>query len=479
MTCSVAVLCALVGTVVSRPVDLETIKREFDAFVKSHSRHYKDAAEKNARFDAFQDNYRFIEAENAKGNPYTLGINDFADVTTEDFVVTHLGLRQPVTNRWGELPHLGTHEYSGQALPQSVDWVAKGAVTPVKNQKQCGSCWAFSSTGSLEGAWQIATGNLVSLSEQQLVDCAKKFGEDGCNGGEMDGAFSYAEQAPMCTESSYPYQAKDGTCVESSCTVGLPEGGVVGFKDVKARSVEALMEAVAQQPVSIAIEADQRAFQLYQGGVLDATCGSKLDHGVLLVGYGVDGETAYWKVKNSWGPTWGEEGYIRLLRNGPEKTGPGECGLESQPSYPVVTAHPQPVPPTPPAPTPPAPPAPPAGGSHYEKPPCQADETEAEVEDFDGETCAPQCGQAGSCPMDQPAGSRAVPSCVLRDESTGTQYCALTCLIDLMCPAGAMCAKSGALGICLYPKTGGVAQDPPNTKKFVLQKEAPQAFITV
>merc|ERR1711959_259407 len=212
----------------------------------------------------------------------------------------------------------------------SVDWSTHGAVTPPKNQGHCGSCWSFSVTGALEGAWQVATGKLVSLSEQEFVDCDHVDG--GCNGGLMDQGFSFATRNGLCTESSYPYHAKAGTCQQSSCTVGIPQGGVIGFKDVATDSMQALMSAVAQQPVSIAIEADQMSFQLYNGGVLSDYCGTRLDHGVLLVGYGTDGKD-YWKVKNSWGPTWGEQGYLRLFRG---KGGSGECGLLREPSFPVV-----------------------------------------------------------------------------------------------------------------------------------------------
>merc|ERR1712193_334592 len=226
-----------------------------------------------------------------------------------------------------------------------------------------------STTGSLEGAWEIATGNLVSLSEQQFVDCSKSFGNMGCNGGLMDNAFQYAEQNAICPEQSYPYKAKGGTCQASSCTTGIPKGGVTGFKDVGKEDLQALEEAVAQQPVSIAIEADQRVFQMYHSGVLTSTCGTKLDHGVLAVGYGTLDGPDYWKVKNSWGPTWGLEGYI-LLEKG--KNSAGECGIKMQPSYPVVSGKPGPSPGPSPPPSPPS--------SHYEKPPCQSDESEASVQ---------------------------------------------------------------------------------------------------
>merc|ERR1719169_273073 len=325
------------------------------------------------------------------------------------------GVRPKLEAQWGGLAYLGRHEYSGATLPDSIDWSKKGAVTPIKNQGQCGSCWSFSTTGSLEGAWEIATGKLVSLSEQQFVDCSKSFGNMGCNGGLMDNAFKYAEQNALCTEESYPYKAKAGTCAASSCTVGIPKGGVTGFKDVAKGDLQALEEAVAQQPVSIAIEADQRIFQMYHSGVLSGTCGTKLDHGVLAVGYGTLSGTDYWKVKNSWGASWGAEGYI-LLEKG--KNSAGECGIKMQPSYPVVSGKPGPSPGPSPPPAPPSPPSPPSpASSHYEEPPCQADESQASVQGADGSVCAPKCDDSGSCPTDVPEGTTDTPQCVLQDQS--------------------------------------------------------------
>jgi len=213
--------------------------------------------------------------------------------------------------------------------PASVDWVAAGAVTAIKNQGQCGSCWAFSTTGSVEGITKIETGVLPDLSEQQLVDCSASYGNNGCNGGLMDYAFQYIEANGLCGETAYPYQGVTGTCQSSSCTPVVPAGRLYGYKDIPQGNEGDLLPAVAQQPVSIAIEADSSAFQFYSTGVFnDPTCGTTLDHGVLIVGYGTEGGKNYWKVKNSWGESWGMSGYILMVR------GQDECGLSLSASYP-------------------------------------------------------------------------------------------------------------------------------------------------
>merc|ERR1712125_133498 len=176
------------------------------------------------------------------------GVNQFADLSADEFASQYTGLRKP-EKVWGDLPYLGRDTWGGKALESSIDWTTKGAVTPVKNQGSCGSCWSFSTTGSLEGAWEIATGKLESISEQQFVDCDKV--DSACSGGLMDNAFKYAEDNALCTEDSYPYKASQGECSASSCKIAIPKGGVTGFKDVPSDNEKAMMSALSQQPVSI------------------------------------------------------------------------------------------------------------------------------------------------------------------------------------------------------------------------------------
>ncbi|MEI7488553.1 MAG: C1 family peptidase [Chryseobacterium sp.] len=256
-----------------------------------------------------------------------MGINQFTDLTPQEFKDQWVGGLKTEVGSYGCKTFL-----SGSSSPASVDWRTKGAVTTVKDQGQCGSCWTFSSTGAMEGAWAIAKGQLVDLSEQELVDCAGlKYGSMGCNGGQMEGAFKFIIENGQCTAASYPYTAKDGSC--HSCT---SVAHASSCSDVQPNDQISLKAAVAQQPVAIAIEADTKYFQSYSSGILtSSSCGTSLDHGVLTVGYGEENGQKYWLVKNSWGTSWGDQGYVKIGRS--ESTNdPGICGIAMDPSFPTV-----------------------------------------------------------------------------------------------------------------------------------------------
>jgi len=289
----------------------------------------------------FANNDDFIETSNANKNlTYTLGHNQFSHFSVEEYrEYVKLGLTKPDTT--ADAVHAAPADVS--TLATSIDWTTLGAVTGVKDQGQCGSCWSFSTTGAIEGAYYNKYKSLVSFSEQNFVDCDNRQngGSDlGCNGGLMDSAFAWAKKnGGVCTEAAYPYVSgttkKAGTCAQSSCTKNA-NSAPKSYTDVAKNSDTAMMSALNVGPVSIAIEADQQAFQLYKSGVFTATCGSNLDHGVLAVGYGTLNGVDYYKVKNSWGTSWGQAGYI-LLGRGASMPKAGQCGmLSGPPSYPVL-----------------------------------------------------------------------------------------------------------------------------------------------
>jgi hypothetical protein len=272
-------------------------------------------------YNTFRVNLDYIVEHNSLNNSYTLAMNKFGDLTSAQFGKTYCGF---VARERNEEPV----EFNG--IPSAaIDWIAKGAVTPVKDQGQCGSCWAFSATGAIEGAVQIKTSKLTSVAEQQLVDCAGSEGNQGCNGGLMDYAFQWViKNNGIAGESDYPYTARDGSCKQKASV-----STITAFKDVPSRNEAALLDAVNLGPVSIAVEADKSVFQFYHDGVLDnPACGTQLDHGILVTGYDTDATVKkdFWNVKNSWGASWGKNGYIKLVR------GKNQCGISLAASYVVA-----------------------------------------------------------------------------------------------------------------------------------------------
>lgn len=321
---------------------------------------YSTLEEDEKRFVIFLENLSYIKKHENKD--YKVNVNHFSDLSRDEWLNrfnkfdTTRSSTSPiaegseprrgekdwtttVTEQNGEIKDCGYNPQRGESTPSQLDWRnshlnPRGikAVNDIKNQQQCGSCWAFSTIASVEGAWALsnslpASAPLVSLSEQQLVDCSAKEGNQGCNGGLMDQGFQYIiDNNGVCSETEYPYKAQDGQCIKCKTVARISS-----YFDVQPMNETAILVAIQNGPLSIAIEADQQSFQFYSGGIYsDIECGTNLDHGVNLVGYGNENGKDYWILRNSWGTTWGENGYMRILR------GKNICGLSQMPSMPVV-----------------------------------------------------------------------------------------------------------------------------------------------
>ncbi|XP_028803858.1 ervatamin-B [Neltuma alba] len=317
----------------------ENVFELFKAWQKEYNKEYESKEEELKRFEIFKSNLNYIVTRNAKrssASQYSLGLNEFADLTFEEFSKTHLGEIQ-IDQSTVEEAKMGNNKMEQPRLcpnaPTTWDWRIMGAVTPVKNQGNCGSCWAFSAIGAIEGINALTTGNLVSLSEQQLVSCDTS--SFGCQGGYVTTAFDYViRNRGVASEVLYPYTATNGTC--NAFLETFRNASIDGHRWVGSRSEDTLFCAVARQPVTALVQASGPDFMFYQNGIIDESACRNIspctvNHGVLVVGYGTISGQDYWIVKNSWGSNWGAGGYFFLKRN----TGldVGVCNVNC---YPIV-----------------------------------------------------------------------------------------------------------------------------------------------
>ena len=299
---------------------------EYINYLAQFNKEVSNADDFNFRHAIFQAVNAYITSHNNTESSFKLGHNQFSDWTHEEYR-SLLGLREGLQQE-------NVVVFNAENTPESVNWVEAGAVTGVKNQGSCGSCWSFSTTGAMEGAHYVATGELLSFSEQQLVDCATGiYLNMGCNGGNPLWAYRYLKKHYAELESEYPYTSGNGDdstdCLYDSHSKTAVE--VQASASVTSEDRDQMKAALAQQPLAVLVEADKMAFQTYQSGVLTSdACGTQLDHAVLAVGYGTEDGQDYWLVKNSWDTTWGDNGYIKL---GMDDTA-GICGVQMGPSFP-------------------------------------------------------------------------------------------------------------------------------------------------
>ncbi|XP_028079109.1 low-temperature-induced cysteine proteinase [Camellia sinensis] len=330
------------------PTSLSSLTSDlFDSWCKNHGKTYSSEQEKLYRLKVFQENYDFVSHHNTMPNStYTLSLNAFADLTHHEFKASRLGLSSSDLSTFNFKPSIDESSDVLFDVPSSVDWRKSGVVTGVKDQGSCGACWAFSATGAIEGINKIVTGSLVSLSEQELVDCDRSY-NSGCEGGLMDYAYQFVVQNHgIDTEEDYPYQGAGRSCNKEKLKRHVVT--IDGYTDVPPNNEKRLLQAVATQPVSVGVCGSERGFQLYSKGIFTGPCSTALDHAVLIVGYGSENGVDYWILKNSWGSHWGTNGYMQMLRNSGNSQ--GVCGINTLASYPVKT-NPNPPPPPTPGPT--------------------------------------------------------------------------------------------------------------------------------
>lgn len=309
----------------------------FTEFVNKYNKHYLSNIEYHIRERIFCDNYEFIYNHNLQDNhTYVLDVNEFTDLTHDEFINTLTAPIAQLMNDKNENEKIyDTNTYTNK-LPETFDWRDNGHVSIVKNQGQCGSCWAFSTTGVIESHLSIYKNMTVLLSEQELVDCSWMYANLGCSGGLVDNAFKYVRRFGLATEDEYNYYARNRVCKIKYLSSHANTTHITGWFDVQANNETRLTETLYNVgPISVAIDASSKEFRFYKSGVFDK-CGTSLDHAVLLTGFGVENGNEYYTIKNSWGDSYGDSGYIRIARGRHAQGGVGTCGITMSPSYPTV-----------------------------------------------------------------------------------------------------------------------------------------------
>lgn len=305
--------------------------KAFSAWTLKYNKTYQTPSERTYRTKVFYSNLKSVEQEKLRVS-YQVGLTKFSDLTEEEFVSKYTGLKFSLT------PKTPTKILKSGPNPASVDWREHGLVNDIRFQETCGSCYAYSAIASLESAWAQKTGKLMEFSEQQLVDCSQGFGNDGCDGGWMHNAFKYLKSSKILQRKNYPYENRVGTCRNKKISKKMGRDGVTsvqGYHELRENDGQELEDAVAKHGViSVAVQAT--TFMSYRGGIMDSRrCGSAINHGVSVVGYGSEAGKDFWVVRNQWGRNWGEGGYIRILKN-TNRDHPGMCGINTKSVYPIV-----------------------------------------------------------------------------------------------------------------------------------------------
>lgn len=297
----------------------------FETYRRQFHKEYSSVEEHMYRMQIFADNLDVIDSHNAKKRSYTLGINKFADLTSEEF--KNIYLHTVIHSNSNIEKGVDRNESFNKSVPNDVDWSTSGAVTRIKDQGYCGACWAFSAIGAIESANIIKHNRNITFSEQELIDCSRSYGNNGCGGGGVTSSFLYIKDKGICNDTNYPYSGMESIC----SNFRSPVLNLDTFK-VCDRNEASLAMFVSTMPTAVSL--DGAPFQLYSGGIFDGDCSLKLSHSVLVVGYGEENGVKYWKAKNSWGEYWGEQGYFRIIKDDGSQY--GRCGITLDATYPII-----------------------------------------------------------------------------------------------------------------------------------------------